>query len=118
MDASSMRNLYALKAGGEAGNKTLSLYDMVKYILENLSGQFDASTRSKLTQLKNIMNLSLNNTSLTYTEMAKVLGGGMDMSDLKNLYVMHDAKLNPDFGKWIWWNSSTFLSRTSSPMKK
>ena len=99
MDASSMRNLYALKAGGEAGNKTLSLYDMVKYILENLSGQFDASTRSKLTQLKNIMNLSLNNTSLTYTEMAKILGGGMDMSDLKNLYVMHDAKLNPDFGK-------------------
>lgn len=99
MDASSMKTLYSLKAGGETKNKTLSLYDMVRYILGNMSDRFDSSTRSKLTQLKNIMDASLNDTYLSYTKMADVLGGGMDKADLKNLYVMHDAKLDPDFGK-------------------
>lgn len=99
MDAASLRTLYAMKAGAETPDKTISFYDMITYLMGNMSDTFDADTLSQMSRLKTIMDHSLNNSPLSYTDMANVLGGDMDVSDLKNLYVMHDAKLNPEFGK-------------------
>ena len=120
LEPSAMASIYALKAGSEAPDRRVSLMDMTDFLINTIApdpaygASFDAAAVSDLRRLSDIMHLSYENASLSYDEMANVLGN-VNTDDLKSLFVLRDSKINPDFAKMSAHDFITFLEKEILP---
>lgn len=123
MDASSMSTLYALKAGADTPDRNIALIDMVDFLLSDIApdAQFGAAFTDEnvadMTRLSQIMHTALEGRQLTFADIAGILGQS-DPSDMKMLFTLRDAKLNPDFGRMSVEEFITFLTERILPDAK
>lgn len=99
MEEELAEQVFALYAGGPAGDHTLSPKQMVDFLLssEAFVPYLDEGTLAQLTMLQAVMESTLAETPCSSVQMAQFLG--MEESMVKLLYAYHTA-LYGDTGDW------------------
>ena len=111
MDQSSVASLYAMKVGGEVQDRNIALIDMVDFLLTDIApdpefgASFTDENISDMTRLSQIMSAAYENRQLTYADITSLLGN-TDVSDMKTLFTLKDAKEDAAFGRM---NVSEFI---------
>lgn len=124
MDASSLTTLYALKAGSETTDRSISLIDMVDFIINDIAAdaQFGASFTDEnvadMQRLSQIMEAAYENRSLSYSEAAQLLGGDVSISDMRMLFTLRDAKADAGFTEMSVEEFISFLTERILPDEK
>lgn len=105
MDSSLLTQLYYYRSVsiGDTSNWTISEYDLVGFLIQDLandpqfSGMLDSSTLTQLTLLQKLMNATIAQTVYSYESLSDLIG--MDADSLKMLYLLRSLEQdNPE--KW------------------
>ena len=96
MEESMVIMVFRLCFGGDITGKTMSLEEMVDFILADpvMRGYLDAETLAQLQMMQTMIQATVNETSFTYEELADLLG--MDSSMTRMLYTFRASGSEAD----------------------
>ena len=124
MNENAVKQLIVMKNGEEA--ETISVYNFVDYIVNDVmqnaesTSQFDEAALQKLETLKNIMDITMSETPLSYSDAAKMFG--MEEATMEQLYIMNESNTGKlkitiqDMVIFLSTNSNEFSSVASAEM--